>query len=375
LNILVNSPTFDSAEDAGGGGAGSARNAPELSMRVNSLSSALGAGSGQSPAAGLFGIGELNIRVNSPGPDTRADDEGGFAGALGRVGSAEGVRGGTLNILVNSPGPDTRDDAAGAVGIEAAGIDGSAGLPRSAKGAAGGALNMLVNSPGPDTRGDAAGVDGIEAVGVAASGIAASAGRPRSAEGAAGGALNMLVNSPGPDTRGDAAGVDGIEAVGVAASGIAASADLPRSAEGAAGGALNMFVNSSGPDTCDDAAGLPGIEAAGIAGSAAGAAGGALNILVNSPGLPEPGGAATGGIADRIAKVPPGVAGSSGNAGENAAGIACVLEATGCAGCGFPEGEEIGVVLIAAVNQASSAREPPCACGAAGVGDSPFCAA
>jgi hypothetical protein len=45
-------------------------------MRVNSPCSAFGAGSGQSPAAGLFGSGELNIRVNSPGPDARGGDEG-----------------------------------------------------------------------------------------------------------------------------------------------------------------------------------------------------------------------------------------------------------------------------------------------------------
>jgi hypothetical protein len=49
-------------------------------MRVNSpCSTGLGA-SGQSPAAGLFGNGELNIFVNSPGPDP-FDALGGGAGA------------------------------------------------------------------------------------------------------------------------------------------------------------------------------------------------------------------------------------------------------------------------------------------------------
>jgi hypothetical protein len=79
-----------------------------------------------------------------------------------------------------------------------------------------------------------------------------------------------------------------------------------------------MLVNSPAPDTRDDAG------ATGIAVSADGAGGGGLNMLVNSPGLDEAGGAgATGGIADRIANVPPGVAGSSGSTGENAASILC----------------------------------------------------
>jgi len=151
------------------------------------------------------------------------------------------------------------------------------------------------------------------------------------------GALNMLVNSPGPDACEDAAGAAGIAgSVGAACSGF---------------DALNMLVNSPGPDACEDVAG-----AAGVAGSAEGAGGGALNILVNSPG-----GVDAGGIADRIAKVPAGVAGSSGKAGENAPGIAWVVDATGGDGCGFFPGEDMGILTVSSSRETSAAGGVPCA--------------
>jgi hypothetical protein len=52
-------------------------------MRVNSPGSCgLAAAGGQSPCAGTSGIGEWNMRVNSPGPDD--------VGATGRNGVAGG---------------------------------------------------------------------------------------------------------------------------------------------------------------------------------------------------------------------------------------------------------------------------------------------
>ena len=126
---------------------------------MNSPSSAFGADAGQSPSAGRFGSGELNILVNSPAPDARGGGEVGFAGAEGA--------GGALNILVNSPGPDTRDDEAW--GICEALLGGVLG---SAEAAGRDALNMLVNSPGPDTRDDDAGV-------ACTAGLAGSLGPPK----------------------------------------------------------------------------------------------------------------------------------------------------------------------------------------------------
>ncbi len=107
-------------------------------MRVNSPCSAGFAGSGQSPAAGLLGNGELNMRVNSPG----SDDRGGAAGGGGGIGDAFGSDGSedALNMRVNSPGPDTRDDDD--FGGDAFGSSGSDA------GAEGGALNMPVKVPG-----------------------------------------------------------------------------------------------------------------------------------------------------------------------------------------------------------------------------------
>jgi hypothetical protein len=45
----------------------------------------------------------LNMRVNSPGPDTREDDDFGGA-AFGISGSDDGAEGGALNMPVKVPG-------------------------------------------------------------------------------------------------------------------------------------------------------------------------------------------------------------------------------------------------------------------------------
>src|SRR5450755_2555976 len=86
-------------------------------MRVNSPGSCgLAAAGGHSPCAGTSGIGEWNIRVNSPGPD----DDGATGGAGGAGGGdclgpaptggipGTGIGGATglWNIRVNSPGSD-----------------------------------------------------------------------------------------------------------------------------------------------------------------------------------------------------------------------------------------------------------------------------
>ena len=200
---------------------------------------------------------------------------------------------------------------------------------------------MPVNSLGPGACGGAAG----------SACVAWLTGVLRSADGA-GGALNMPVNSLGPDACGGAAGSACVTGLTGALC----------SASGEGGSVLNMLVNSPAPDTRDDAG------ATGIAVSADGAGGGGLNMLVNSPGLDEAGGAgATGGIADRIANVSPGVAGSSGSTGENAAGIVCVPDATGWAGSGFRSGD--GMRIVAVTDKMSSAGGT--AAGATGVEASP----
>ena len=47
----------------------------------------------------------LNMRVNSPGPDTR-DDDGFGGGAFVSSGSDDGAEGGALNMPVKLPGAD-----------------------------------------------------------------------------------------------------------------------------------------------------------------------------------------------------------------------------------------------------------------------------
>jgi hypothetical protein len=141
-----------------------------------------------------------------------------------------------------------------------------------------------------------------------------------------------------------------------------------------------MLVNSPGPDTRGGAAGYACVAwLTGVLLSASEADGGALNMLVNSPGMDEFEGVADGEIAEPIANVPPGVAGSSGNAGENAAGIACVLEAAGRTASAFPAGDGMRIVVAAETAGGSSAGNVGGACGAdsgtAGIVASPPCAA
>ena len=203
------------------GPAGSARRAPELSIRVNSPSSALAPArpipfrrpvrqrriehprklaSARRPCRRRRRLRSRRRRrrcaehtVNSPGPDTRDDCAGGAgaAGLAGGLDSDEAAGRGALNMLVNSPGPDTRDGAAGN-----ACVAGLAGVLGSAEAAGRGALNMLVNSPrarhprwGRWKR--------LRRRTRRRFGLRRSSG-PRCAR--------RLVNSPGPDTRDDAAG-------------------------------------------------------------------------------------------------------------------------------------------------------------------------
>lgn len=128
--MRVNSPSVDSR--GAGAGVGSARNAPELSMRVNSPCSGCFCGSGQSPAIGLSGSGELNIFVNSPGPDALGGCcvTGGATGARGKSGSAIGVGGAARNMAVKVLGPevlDGADELGGTVGLCSSGLSEAAG--------------------------------------------------------------------------------------------------------------------------------------------------------------------------------------------------------------------------------------------------------
>jgi hypothetical protein len=192
-------------------------------------------------------------------------------------------------MLVKEPGSG---EAGG--GADAAGALGRSG---TAEGARAAGLNMLVNSPGPETRGDGAGIGGA----------AGDRGGSGSAEGT-GGALNMLVKEPGaPALDVDAAGA------------------LGRSGStGGTGGALNMLVNEPAAAGGAGAAGAADtVGALGKSGAAAEPNCPAWNMLVNSPGLAETG--VAGGISECIAKVPPGVAGSSGIEGEY---VACVPDPT-----------------------------------------------
>lgn len=92
--MRVNSPMLGSAAGGGGADAGSGLSALEFIRFMNSSGCGFGAGSGQSPATGRFGSGELNMRVNSPGPDAAGDlGDAGGGGSGGSSGSPIGFGG------------------------------------------------------------------------------------------------------------------------------------------------------------------------------------------------------------------------------------------------------------------------------------------
>src|ERR1035441_9339232 len=94
----------------------------------------LASATGQAPCAGTSGIGEWNMRVNSPGPAAG----GGVLRGSGVGGPACGD-GGAWNNRVNSPGP-APGESGGRTGGRAAGTAGSGA------GSATGLRNILVNS-------------------------------------------------------------------------------------------------------------------------------------------------------------------------------------------------------------------------------------
>src|ERR1035441_10187650 len=131
-------------------------------MRVNSpCSGGLAAAGGQSPCAGTSGIGEWNIRVNSPGS---ADDGARWDGRSvsvvcrpaatgGTPGTPDGGATGLWNIRVNSPGSDD-DGATGRAGGGTVGVLAViGGTPGTGAGGATGLWNIRVNSPGSEDGG------------------------------------------------------------------------------------------------------------------------------------------------------------------------------------------------------------------------------
>src|ERR1019366_76685 len=125
-------------------------------MRVNSPGSCgLAAAGGQSPCTGASGIGEWNIRVNSPGSADGWDGRSVSvvcrpAATGGMPGTPDGGATGLWNIRVNSPGSDdegaTGRAGGGTVGVLAA----TGGTPGTGAGGATGLWNIRVNSPGSD---------------------------------------------------------------------------------------------------------------------------------------------------------------------------------------------------------------------------------